>query len=128
MTTWPAFSSMERRHQGAGSTTRRPSQQITAYPGGILTDGYGLGGFGQGGFGRAASLYQWTSDALGSGVWSFAVVSFDAAGNQGAGSVSSVAITAPPRPPAAYPDGSRLQYTYNPSNRTVTLSWQASPA
>jgi hypothetical protein len=113
---------------GGGIDYTKALKQITAYPGGILTDGYGLGGFGQGGFGRAASSYQWTSDALGSGLWSFAVASYDAAGNQGAGSISSVAITAPPRPPAAYPDGSRLQYTYNPSNRTVTLSWQASPA
>jgi hypothetical protein len=116
------------KRPGGGIDYTQTLTQITAYPGGILTDGYGLGGFGQGGFGRAASSYQWTSDALGSGVWSFAVVPSDAAGNQGAGSISSVAITAPPRPPAAYPDGSRLQYTYNSSNHTVTLSWQASPA
>jgi hypothetical protein len=113
---------------GGGIDYTQTLTRIVAYPGGILTDGYGLGGFGQGGFGRAASQYQWTSEALGSGVWSFAVVSFDASGNQGTGSISSVAITAPPRPPSANPDGSRLQYTYNASSRNVTLSWQASPA
>jgi hypothetical protein len=102
--------------------------QIRAYPAGILTDGFGLGGFGQGGFGRAASSYQWTTEALGSGTWPFAVVSFDAAGNLGAPSVSSASISAPPRPPATFPDGSRLHSTYNPANHTVTLSWQTSPA
>jgi hypothetical protein len=102
--------------------------QVRAYPGGILTDGFGLGGYGQGGFGRSASAYVWMSPALRSGTWSFAVVSFDAAGNLGLPAVSSISIQAPPRPPAAFADGSRLAYIYNPASRTVTLSWQASLA
>ena len=110
------------------STAPRPLAEIPAYPGGILTDGYGLGGYGQGGFGRAASTYRWTSPSLRAGLWSFAVVSFDAAGNPGVPVMTSVAIRLPPRPPAAFPDGSRLKYAYNPATRTVTLTWQPSPA
>ncbi len=101
--------------------------EIPAYPGGILTDGYGLGGYGQGGFGRSASSYQWTSKRLASGNWSFAVVPVDAAGNRGTPAVTTLAINAPPRPPAAYPDGSRLKYAYDAASRAVTLSWQPSP-
>jgi hypothetical protein len=95
---------------------------VIAHPGGILTDGYGRGGYGRGGFGRSASMYQWTSSSLGSGTWSFAVVSVDAAGNLGVPAVTSVTISAPPRPPVAFADGSRLKSTYNPTARTVTLS------
>ncbi len=113
--------------RGGGIDYENPLAEICAYPGGILTDGFGLGGYGQGGFGRAASSYSWTSPALQSGTWSFAVASVDAAGNQGAWAVTSIGILAPPRPPAAFPDGSRLMYTYNPIARTVTLFWQASP-
>jgi hypothetical protein len=113
---------------GGGIDYTEALAEIRAYPGGIRTDGYGLGGFGQGGFGRAASSYQWASPALKSGTWSFAVVSFDTAGNTGVPAVTSVAIAAPPRPPMPFPDGSRLKYTYNPADRTVTLFWQASPA
>jgi hypothetical protein len=113
---------------GSGIDFQNTLAEITAYPGGILTDGFGLGGYGQGGFGRSASAYSWTSQALQSGAWSFAVVPVDAAGNQGAPSLTSVTILAPPRPPAAFPDGSRLIYTYNPSARTLTLFWQPSPA
>lgn len=102
--------------------------RVTAYPGGILTDGYGLGGYGQGGYGRAASAYSWTSPSLPAGTWPFAVVSHDAAGNPGMPALTSVSIASPPRPPAPYPDGSRLKYAYNPADRTVTLQWQPSPA
>jgi hypothetical protein len=102
--------------------------EIPAYPGGLVTDGYGLGGYGQGGFGRAASAYQWTSQSLRSGTWPFAVVSHDAAGNPGVPAVTSVSISSPPRPPASFPDGSRLGYTYNSATRTLTLNWQPSPA
>jgi len=115
------------RTPGGGIDWTRPLAEIRAYPGGILTDGYGLGGFGLGGFGRAASSYDWTSPALKSGKWSFAVVSFDAAENPGAPVLTSVVIQAPPRPPAAFADGSRLKSTYNPATRSVTLIWQASP-
>ncbi|MGC8638723.1 MAG: hypothetical protein ACP5XB_02460 [Isosphaeraceae bacterium] len=113
---------------GGGIDYQNPLAKINAYPGGILTDGFGLGGFGQGGFGRAASTYTWTSPALSTGTWSFAVVSVDAAGNQGAPTVTSVVILAPPRSPAAFADGSRMSYTYNAAARTVTLRWQASPS
>jgi hypothetical protein len=112
---------------GSGIDYNCPLAEICAYPGGILTDGFGLGGYGQGGFGRAASVYTWTSQALQSGTWTFAIVSLDAAGNKGIPAATTIAIQGPPRPPAAFPDGSRLQYTYNPEARTVTLFWQASP-
>jgi hypothetical protein len=113
---------------GGGIDFTKTLAEICAYPGGIRTDGYGLGGYGQGGFGRAASSYQWTSSALKSGSWSFAVASYDAAGNAGTPLSTSIAIEAPPRSPAAYPDGSRLKYVYNSAERNVTLFWQASPA
>jgi hypothetical protein len=112
---------------GSGIDYKNPLAEICAYPSAILTDGFGLGGYGQGGFGRAASSYTWTSPALQSGTWTFAVVPIDAAGNQGSPALTSITIVAPPRPPAAFSDGSRLKYTYNPEARTVTLFWQASP-
>jgi hypothetical protein len=105
-----------------------PLAEIPAYPGGIITDGFGLGGFGQGGFGKAPSNYSWTSPYLDCGVWSFAVVSVDAAGNAGPPAVTSVSISAPPRPPAVFAEGSRLKYTYQRNTQTVTLYWQASPS
>jgi hypothetical protein len=113
---------------GGGINYAAALAEIGAYPGGIRTDAYGLGGYGQGGFGRAASSYQWTSPPLGSGTWSFAIVSCDAAGNAGVPAVTSATITAPPRPPAPDPDGARLRYTYDPAARAATLSWLASPA
>jgi hypothetical protein len=112
---------------GAGIDWTSPLAEIRAYPGGILTDGFGLDGFGLGGFGRAASSYRWTSPALVSGLWSFAVVPFDSAGNSGSPMMTSVSIKAPPRPPAANADGTRLQSTYHPATRSVTLNWQPSP-
>ena len=65
---------------GAVSYTT-PVATITAYPQGIITDGFGDGGFGDGGFGQAASTYNWTSGALAGGTWNFAVKAFDIAGN-----------------------------------------------
>lgn len=112
---------------GAGVDYAKPIDQIAAYPGGLIADGFGLGGFGQGGLGRSASSYAWTSPALGSGTWTFAVASFDAAGNLGVPSLTSVPISAPPRPPAAYPDGTRLRLSYDPATRKATLTWQHSP-
>jgi hypothetical protein len=116
------------RRAGWGVDFTERLAEIPAYPGGVPIDGYGLGGFGQGGFGRAASTYSWTSPALGRGEWTFAVASFDAAGNQGAPSYMTATISAPPRPPAASPDGSRLRCDYDPATRTATLSWNLSPA
>ena len=122
-----SFSVYGEHTPGGGIDYTTPQAEISAYPGGILTDGFGLGGFGQGGFGRAASLYEWTSPSLTTGPWSFAVVSVDAAGNAGSPALATVAITTAPRPPAAFPDGSRLKYSYNAAARTVTLNWQPSP-
>jgi len=113
---------------GAGIDMTKPLAEIQAYPGGAILDGFGLGGFGQGGFGRAASSYRWTSPPLASGVWSFAVVPFDAAGNQGEPVRTSVAVQAPPRAPGLYADGTRLKYAYDPTSRRATLSWNPSPA
>jgi hypothetical protein len=112
---------------GGGINWTLPLAEIRAYPGGIVTDGYGQGGYGQGGYGRAASSYEWTSPSLNSGLWSFAIVSFDAAGNPATPATTSVSIQAPPRPPAAFSDGTRLRSTYNPATRSVTLTWQPSP-
>lgn len=113
---------------GAGVDYSSPLATIQAYPSGVITDGFGLGGFGQGGFGRASSSYRWTSPALARGDWKFAVASFDAAGNEAPPLLASASIQAPPRPPGAGPDGSRLSYTYDPATRRATLSWNTSPA
>lgn len=113
---------------GAGIDMTKPLAEIQAYPGGLILDGFGLGGFGQGGFGRASSSYRWTSPPLASGVWSFAVASFDKAGNQGNVVTTSVQIKAPPRTPGLYDDGTRLKYSHDPANGRVTLSWNPSPA
>lgn len=104
-----------------------PLAEIAAYPGGSPIDGFGIGGFGQGGYGRAASSYRWTSGALAAGTWKFAVVSFDAAGNQGPAMTMTTTVVAPPRPPGADPDGSRLRCVYDPVTRRATLSWNPSP-
>ena len=103
---------------------------ISAYPGGWISDGFGLGGFGDGGFGRSASTYQWESDFLASGVWSFAVVPYDHAGNaRGTGQMAGVTIREAPLPPAVSASGVRLAYQYSgPSSRLATLTWQPSPS
>lgn len=103
---------------------------IAAYPGGWISDGFGLGGFGQGGFGRAATAYQWESAPLTSGSWTFAVVPYDAAGNaREPGQVATVAVSEPPRPPGTAADGTSLSYSYGgPSIRTATLTWLPSPS
>ena len=115
------------RRPGWGGYESEPLAQIPAYPGGEPIDGYGLGGFGQGGVGRSASTYSWTSPALDAGTWSFAVASYDAAGNQAPPAVMSAVVTAPPRPPAAADDGSRLRCEYDAATRMATLSWNPSP-
>lgn len=116
------------RRAGWAVDFTEPVAEIPAYPGGSPIDGYGLGGFGQGGFGRSASTYRWTSPALSKGTWTFAVVSFDAAGNEGTPNFLTTEIAAPPRPPKAFPDGSRLRCDYDPATRKATLSWNPSPA
>ncbi|MHB1561848.1 MAG: hypothetical protein ACYC61_30735 [Isosphaeraceae bacterium] len=112
---------------------------ITAYPAGIATDGFGVGGFGSGGFGQAAGSYTWTSAPLAAGTWTFAVAPYDSAGNIGASTTTTVAIAAPPRAPAAAPGTtSRLQYLLEGYGQTgfgsggfglpaATLQWNPSP-
>jgi hypothetical protein len=106
-----------------------PIDEVPAYPGGWVCDGFGLGGFGSGGFGRVATAYEWTSEGLPSGVWQFAVVPLDREGNErGVGQEVSVSVDAPPRPPAPSASGDRLTYSYSgPATRMVTLNWLASP-
>jgi hypothetical protein len=103
---------------------------VTAYPGGWINDGFGKGDFGGGGFGRASTLYTWESGPLSSGVWQFAVLPIDKAGNvQAAGSTATVTINAAPRPPGLNAGGSRLTSTYaGPSNPQLTLNWLPSPS
>jgi hypothetical protein len=105
-------------------------ETIAAYPGGWISDGFGLGGFGQGGFGRAATVYRWESGPLASGVWQFAVVPYDAAGNsRDPGQVATVTIAEAPLPPAAAADGTLLSYNYaGPTTGTATLTWLPSPS
>ena len=110
-----------------GITLTTLETDITAYPSGIVTDGFGLGGFGLGGFGEAAGTYGWISDALSSGTYWYAVIPYDSAGNLGTGAATSVTIGVPPGPPALFGDNTRLHYTYNASNQEVTLLWNASP-
>jgi hypothetical protein len=117
-------------HPGGFVDYGSPICSIPAYPAGILTDGYGMGGFGQGGFGRASSLYKISTGSLRTGTWSIAVVPYDKVGNaQSTPQITSISIEASPRPPAAYPDGSRLTYTYSgPVTRTATLNWLPTPS
>ncbi len=107
-----------------------PVDIVAAYPGGWINDGFGKAGFGEAGFGRAATLYRWESGPLASGVWQFAVVPFDKAGNaKGSGQVASVAIKAAPRPPGPDQDGARLASTYSgPSDRLLAIRWLPSPS
>lgn len=112
---------------GGGINFATPLATVPAYPGGIITDGYGLGGFGQGGYGRAANSYTWESAPLRSGTWHYSVKSYDAAGNEGTAAAGSVTIAVPPQPPARNAAGSRLTYTYNATTHQVTLNWLASP-
>lgn len=92
------------------------------------TDGLGMGGFGQGGFGRSAGTFTWETGVLDSGTWSFAIKPYGAAGNEGPATTASIAITAPPRPPARNAAGNRLSYSYDPGTHKVTLTWLASPS
>ncbi len=97
---------------GIGIDFTSPLSDLTAYPAGILTDGFGLGGFGDGGWGQAASTLSWISDPLAGGSWQFAVVPYDEAGNEGTARTVTVTIGSPPRAPAPFVNTTtRLQYT-----------------
>jgi hypothetical protein len=100
---------------------------ITAYPSGIQTNGFGLGGFANGGYGQVAGTYTWTSGPLLNGTYYYAVAPYDSAGNLGAASVVSVTIAGPPAPPALYPSGLRMTNSYDAITDEVTLFWNASP-
>jgi hypothetical protein len=112
---------------------------ITAYPTGITTDGFGLGGFGSGGLGQAAGNYSWTSGPLAAGTWTFAIVPYDAAENEGAAQTTTVTIAGPPPPPAALAGTTtRLQYALLGFGQVgfgsggfglpaATLTWNPSP-
>lgn len=117
-----------------------PLADIKAYSPIITTDGFGLGSFGSGGFGQAAGNYSWTSGPLAAGTWTFAVVPYDAAGNEGAAQTTTVTVTGPPRAPAAFAGTStRLEYALNGFGQVgfgsggfglpaATLSWNPSPS
>jgi hypothetical protein len=113
---------------GGGIDYTAPLASVPVYTAGIINDGYGYGGFGQGGYGAAAGSYSWTSGTLSTGTWAFAVLPFDAAGNEGTAQRTTVAICAPPLPPAPFADRSRLHYTYSSSAHKAMLTWNASPA
>jgi hypothetical protein len=110
---------------GTGVDFSAALADITAYPAGIYTDGFGLGGFGYGGFGESAGAYDWTSAPLSSGVWSFAVTPYDSAGNLGSAATTSVTIAVPPEVMPAFSDGTRLTYSFASSE--ATLNWNESP-
>ena len=99
---------------------------IPAYDGEIL-DGAGIGPAGYGGAGRAASEYSWTSAPLSGGTWNWSITPVDVAGNEGSATTASLAIAAPPNPPAPFADGKRLHLSYDATAHTATLTWQASP-
>lgn len=115
---------------GAPVDLTTPVDSVAAYPGGWINDGFGKGGFGCGGFGRAATIYNWQSGPLASGVWQFSVLPFDKAGNvQASGPSTSVTINAAPRPPAPNANHARLASVYaGPSNPQLTLNWLSSPS
>jgi hypothetical protein len=108
---------------GAAVDYARPVAAIPAYPAGIICDGYGVGGYGKGGYGAAAGSYAWTSGRLAPGTWHFGVRPYNTAGVEGAAYEWSVAIGGPPAPPARFADGSRLHSAYDPTTRTVTITW-----
>lgn len=113
---------------GLAVSYTRPIADVAAYHGAV-TDGYDLGGYDLGGYGQAASSYSWTSEPLAPGVWTFAVVPHDAAGNLcGAPVTATVTIAGPPRPPAAAgSNGRRPSVSYSASSGVATISWSPSP-
>jgi hypothetical protein len=113
--------------EGGFGSDDPPLATVPAYTPGVYTDGFGSGGFGDGGFGAAAGSYSWTSGSLTNGDWTFAVVPFDTAGNEGEPAYQSATIAAPPGPPAFNAAGKRLSVSYNPTTHVATLAWLASP-
>jgi hypothetical protein len=112
---------------GAGIDYTKILASVPAYTAEILTDGFGYGGFGLGAFGSASASYSWTSEPLGSGAWHWAVLPFDAAGNQGAAVTVEVLVQVPPLPPGPFSDRTRLHYRYSQPTKKITLFWNSSP-
>ena len=81
--TWRAFACTGPDAPGDAVDDSVTLADITAYPAGIATDGFGLGGFGSGGFGQSAGNYAWTSCPLAAGTWTFAVVPVRCRGEPG---------------------------------------------
>ncbi len=94
---------------------------VPAYPGGIVTDGFGFGSFGAGRFGFAASSYSWTSGYLSPGTWNFEVRPVTTAGIEGPGVVIAVPIVGPPRGPRS------IAANVDPTTGRVLVSWSPSP-
>lgn len=115
---------------GAPIDLSSPVVDVPAYPGGWISDGFGLGGFGQGGFGRSATPYAWSAGTLPCGVWQFLIVPYDVSGTErGVGQTVRSDMQSAPCSPARGADGKRLTYTYSdPMSRQVTLSWLQSPS
>ncbi len=112
---------------GGGVDYGTPLATIQAVEAGIALDGFGMGGFGEGGFGAAAGKYSWQSKPYTGGTWTFAVVSYDQAGNPGEIATISQAVLVPPAPPARNGNGERLTYGYNATTKVAVLNWLASP-
>ena len=123
-----AFNVYGESSAGAGINYTKALASVPAYTPGVVTDGYGNGGYGQGGYGLASGSYSWTSPPLAGGVWNWGVCPVDSAGNVGPPQTTSVALSAPPAPPAPLAFNSRLEYQYNPTTRQATLTWNPSPA
>ena len=85
VSTWRAFGCTGPTAPGGPVDNSTALADITAYPLGIDTAGFGLGGFGSGGFGQLAGNYSWTSGPLAAGTWTFAVVSLRRRGERGLG-------------------------------------------
>jgi hypothetical protein len=100
---------------------------VPAYGASIATTDFGAGTFGGGAFGAPEANYSWLSPKLTGGSWTFGVKPVDLAENEGAAQETTVAIVAPPRPPAADAEGNRLAVVYDDSTGEATLTWLASP-
>jgi hypothetical protein len=101
---------------------------ISAYTG-PPTDGWDLGPWDVGGWGLDAASYSWESGTLASGLWSFAVVPYDSAGNLGTPTTVAVNINSPPIEPAPFAGSTdRLRYVFNSASEEATLTWNSSPS
>lgn len=113
---------------GGAISYTKPIASVPAYHG-VVTDGWNFGTWNAGGWGRSIANYSWTSNRLGPGVWNFAVVPFDSAGNLSSSpATTTVTIASPPLPPAPFSSGARLTYSFNAGTGIATLNWNPSPS